>query len=450
MTKTTSRSMWRVTSASMVGTALEFYDFALYGTMAALVFGTVFFPTGSPVVSLMAAFATFGAGFAARPLGAIIFGALGDRFGRKPILSATLLTMGGATFLIGLLPTYDTIGVFAPILLATLRILQGLGMGGEIGGAQLLTAEHAPSHRRGFYVGLLQAATLVGALLANGALLAVSGGFEESAFLAWAWRIPFLFSIVVVIVGLFIRLRVEESPVFEHLKTQEAVVKAPTATLIRRYPGRLVLCILLFLSSVPWYINATYVLSYGRDIAGFSNTTMLTITTIVSLLMLPAAPLGGRLSDRFGRKKVLGISAVGVIVILTFYFPLVSISPVFAFIGMLLLGFTAFIFGGVQGVMLSEQFGPSVRYSGVSIATAIGSVLGGGLAPFIATAIFAATGNTLWVAIYAIGAEALALLGILLLRERRGVDLLLEDPDYIGSTTKQDATNVPVTAVDSI
>jgi MFS transporter, MHS family, shikimate and dehydroshikimate transport protein len=428
MSPPTVSSIQRVTTASMFGTVLEVYDFTIYGTASALIFGKQFFPDMSPAAGLVASFATFGVGFAARPLGAIVFGHLGDRFGRKPMLMATLLIMGLASAAIGILPGYKSIGIAAPILLVALRLVQGIGLGGELGGAQVLTTEHAPTRRRGLVASIIQMASVLGALLANGVLLWFTHGMSSSAFSNWGWRIPFLLSVIVVAVGLYLRRRVTESPVFQAMKKTTVPVKVPAWQLIHDHPVKLLLAVMVFISSVAFYVNSVYSLSYAHGL-GVSTATMLGLLVIMNAVTIPAAPIGGVLSDRFGRRPVMAISASVLVLALVVYFPAFQTKSVGLILTMMIIvGFVAQIFGGAQSVFIAEQFGPEIRYSAVSISYALGTVLGGGLAPFIAAALLAASGGDPWpVTCYAVGAELIALAGVLILKERRGVNLAARD-----------------------
>ncbi|MEV0697176.1 MFS transporter [Saccharopolyspora sp. NPDC050389] len=387
----------RAAFASFVGTTIEWYDFYVYATAASLVLGKLFFPTtADPFVGMMASFAVLAVGFFARPLGGIVFGHFGDRVGRKSALVTTLLIMGGVTFLVGLMPTYDAIGPFAPIALVVLRFIQGLAVGGEWGGAALIAVEHAPEHRKTFFGSFPQIGNSAGALLATGAFSIVSA-FGEEALLSWAWRIPFLASAVLVLVGLVIRLRVEESPVFvealsAHDTSQEAPVKEVLRTSWRT--------VLMGIGALPvavggYYIVTTFLLAYATTPEiGVSETTMLNALSAAAFLEIVATLITSWFGDRVGARRIVigGLIAVAVLAAPQF---LVVPSGNVALIVALLLVMRVGMSGtyGPLPKILSEMFEPRVRYTGISLSYQIAGAIFGGLAPIACTALLAAFGT---------------------------------------------------------
>ncbi|MCS5498305.1 MHS family MFS transporter [Cnuibacter physcomitrellae] len=403
----------KVTFGSAFGTALEFYDFLIYGTAAALVFGTVFYPGSSPLAAGLASFATFAVGFAARPLGGLLFSHLGDRVGRKPILLITLLMMGLGTVGIGLLPGYDAIGIWAPILLVVLRVVQGVALGGEVGGGQLVVYENAPRGTKAFFTAIVQGASSAGSAVSGGLLLIFSASLTPEAFLAWGWRVPFLLSIVVVLIGVYIRRRVSESPAFERVKKEGTTHRVPAGALFKRQPGSLIFAVLLLGTGISYYINTVYSVSYVRAI-GMPVTTTLLVLLIMNLAVLPLFPLVGRLAERIGKTKVLVAGIVLSIAVMLFYFPVIGTGdPVLYFVAMLVTSIAFQTFNAIQPTFVADLFDIRIRFSAMAISNSIGTVVFGGLAPFVATALLAAGGGAPWpIAIYAIAGQLLALLGI--------------------------------------
>ena len=411
---TSPEAIRRVIVASFVGTTIEWYDFFLYGTAAALVFNRLFFPTMDPTAGTMAAFATYAVGFFARPLGGIIFGHFGDTLGRKSMLVTTLMLMGVATVLIGLLPTYSQIGMAAPVLLVLLRCLQGIGVGGEWGGAVLMAVEHSQGERRGFHASWVQAGVPVGLLLANGVFLIVSS-MGEAAFLAWGWRVPFLLGIVLLAVGMFIRLRIVESPVFAKAQTAGSGPRLPILAVLRHHPGN-VLCAMgaRFSENAFFYILTVLVLSYGSQRLGLPQGLLLNAVLAGSAAQLIAIPLFGALSDVVGRRPVyLG----GALFLMVFSFPFFWLlelrEPVLVVLAVIigLIGHAAMY--GPQAAFFSELFGTRVRYSGASLGYQLASPLAGGLAPLIATALLNWTGGASWpIALYLIGMSIVTLVSV--------------------------------------
>lgn len=394
-TNSSDVSRTKVAVASLVGTTIEFYDFYIYGIAAALVFKTVFFPTLDPVTGTIAAFATFAVGFVSRPLGAVVFGHFGDRIGRKAMLVASLLTMGVATVFIGLLPTYSSIGIAAPIALCVLRFAQGFGLGGEWGGAALLATEYAPPGRRGLFGALPQLGSAPGFLLSNGIFLFLSMMLSEAQFLDWGWRIPFLLSAVLIIFGLYIRLTIAETPVFQKVIEKEQQSKAPMVDVLRSDFLQVVLGGLsTAITYVLFFTTGTFGLSYGVDTLGLSRPHMLALTMVAVIAMGVSTLLCGMLSDRYGRSRVIMISAAIAAIWAMFFFPLLDTrNPVIIALAM---STTLAIMGGVYGPMgayLPELFRPNVRYTGAALAYSLGGIFGGALAPIIATDMAARYGS---------------------------------------------------------
>jgi MFS transporter, MHS family, shikimate and dehydroshikimate transport protein len=414
----------KVAAASFIGTTIEWYDFFIYGTAAALVFGTLFFPTFNPTAATLAAFSTFAVGFIARPVGGVIFGHFGDRIGRKTMLIISLMIMGVATVMIGLLPTYETIGVWAPVLLVTLRFVQGLGIGGEWGGAVLMAVEHAPPEKRGFYGSWPQMGVPAGLILSNIIFLAVST-LPEEAFLAWGWRVPFILSIVLVAVGLFIRLAVMESPSFHRVQSSNTQARIPIVDVVRLFPKQVLLAAGAFIViNAYFYILVSYLINYATEAAGMSRAEILTILVISSVISFFAIPFFAILSDRMGRRPLylagcvlMGISA----------FPLFWATDTASF----WLVLPAHVFGlvalsiayGPQAAMYAEAFATRVRYSGISLGYQGGSIFGGAIAPIIATALFAATGTSTSIALYVLAIAILSFICTYLFAETYQTDI---------------------------
>lgn len=386
-----SRQMTRkVILASFVGTAIEWYDFYLYGTAAALVFNRLFFPDFDPLVGTLAAFGTFAAGFLARPIGGVVFGHFGDRLGRKKMLVYSLLGMGIATFLVGLLPTYAAIGVAAPILLLLLRLVQGFAVGGEWGGAVLMSVEHEEKGRRGLAGSWTQAGSPAGLVLST-IVFALVTLMPEEAFLDWGWRIPFLFSAVLVAVGLFIRLSVIESPEFAELAATSEPAKLPALEAIRKHPVNILLAIAMCLAPfVCFYFFATFVLTWATTTLGMERQSVLWIVAAAGFIELFTIPLAAALSDRVGRGRVF---LWGTVLFAAYAYPFFLVNDALPSTGMLLvtviigLGFIHPLMYGPMATLFAELFPPRVRYSGASLGYSIGAIFGGGFAPLIFTAL---------------------------------------------------------------
>ena len=398
---------------------IEWYDFFLYGLAAAVVFNQLFFPSETPLAGTLTAFATFGVGFFFRPVGGMIFGHYGDKIGRKAILVLTLLIMGIATFLIGLLPTYDTIGILAPILLVVLRICQGIGVGGEWGGAALMVVEHAPDDRRGFFGSWPQMGSSAGNLLAAGSFAAVSS-LPEEQFLTWGWRIPFLLSAILIAVGLFIRLKISETPAFQQMKEAGTEARMPLLDAVRTYPKSILLVIgMRFSENACGYIFSVFVLSYVTQQLGLSSSVAYAGVMIAAAVQFFISPVYGALSDRVGRRPVYMFGA-GFLVLMAFpFFWLLNTGVAVVIWLAIVLGFAVGngAMFATQPAFFSELFGTNVRYSGVSLGYQVSAVFAGGLAPFIATALLAWAGSYWPVALYIMAVSLISFVSVYLATE---------------------------------
>lgn len=388
-------SIKKVAAASFIGTTIEWYDFFLYGTAAALVFNQLFFPDVSPTIGTLAAFATFGVGFFARPLGGVIFGHFGDKIGRKPMLILSLMIMGIATFAIGLLPTYGSIGILAPILLVLLRLFQGFGVGGEWGGAVLMAVEHAPKNRRGFYGSWPQMGVPAGLLLSTVVFAIFSGTLSDEAFLAWGWRVPFLLSIILVGVGFFIRMQVLESPAFRQVQTSRTEARAPVLEVLRNNRKNVLLVMgMRMCENGSFYVFSVFVLAYAAETLGLPRSVALNGVIAAAAIELFTVPAFGALSDRVGRLPVYLFGAIFTLFLAFPFFWLVDTESTaliwLAIILALPIGHAAMY--GPQASLFSELFGTRVRYSGASLGHSLASVLAGGFAPLIAGVLLVAYG----------------------------------------------------------
>lgn len=423
----------RVVLATVVGTTVEWYDFFIYASAAGLVFGQLFFEPAGPSLSTLLAFGSVGVSFLFRPLGAFIAGHLGDKYGRRPVLVLTLVLMGTATALIGLLPTYAQIGVAAPVLLVTLRILQGISAGGEWGGAVLMSCEHAPVHRRGLFGASPQIGVPLGLLLASAVLGVMTAVAPGDAFLVWGWRVPFLLSVALIGVGYWVRRSVEESPVFVEIAERAETTRQPLLQLFRKHTPLVVVAALVFAgnNAVGYMTTGGYIQRYASDPegpVGLGQGPVLWAVTVSAVVWLVSTWFAGALSDRLGRRTTYAIGFVVQLGGVLALFPLVNGAT----FGSLLLGLALLSVGlgltyGPQAALYAELFPASIRFSGVSISYAIGSILGGAFAPTIATALVQSTGTTTSVTLYLAGMTVIGLAATLLLRDRTGIPL---GPDH--------------------
>ena len=424
-------NMRKVALTALAGTSIEWYDFFLYATAAALVFPSAFFPDSSPTMGLILSFGTFAFGFIARPLGGILFGHFGDRVGRKRTLVIALMMMGIASTLIGLLPTFATIGIAAPILLSLLRFTQGLAIGGQWGGAMLLVTESAPADKRGYYGAYAQAGAPVGVILANVAFMIISYSVSEEAFMNWGWRIPFISSVLLIGISMYVQLHMEETDAFKELQKlqkkkqaeqpQAAVVRrSPVLEAIAKYPKRIALAAGAFLSiQVSFYILIGFVLAYGTDAegAGMTRDQMLFAVLLASVLQVPAQFMAASYSDRNGRRGIFMLGAILTGVWAFALFPLIDTGN-FWFIVLGLSGGLMFLgmMYGPQAAFFTELFSTEVRYSGASLGYQTGAILGGAFAPTIATILWTEY-SIFWVSVYIAIASFLSLISVLMLTE---------------------------------
>ncbi|MHA6797736.1 MFS transporter (plasmid) [Pseudonocardia bannensis] len=423
----------KVALGSFIGTTIEWYDFFLYGTASALIFSKLFFPSYEPLVGTLLSFATFGVAFLARPLGGIIFGHFGDRFGRKPMLVITLMMMGVATGAIGLLPTYETIGVAAPIVLVLLRILQGLSVGGEYGGAVLMTVEHAPPNRRGWYGSWVQAGSPAGLIISNAVFLLITTQVSQEQLLAWAWRIPFLASFVLVIVGIVIRLSLEESPAFQRVAKSERVETAPLVTVLRNHKRQVLLTAGAYVSTgVTVYLAAVFSLSYGTTTVGFSYSEMLVLVLLGQILAFVLMPTFSHVSDRVGHKRVFMIGIVGMALMAFPWLWLLTTGDfVPALLGFVLLFIPYSATYGTMAAFFAGVYETRIGYSGLSLGYQLGTVVGSALAPITATALVAATGTVASVGWYMVATAVLSLAAAIWLTS--AVAAPVRDADSVGT-----------------
>ncbi|MEI5137025.1 MFS transporter [Streptomyces libani] len=420
--------MLRLAAASLAGTTVEFYDFFVYGTAAALVLGPLFFPTFSSAAGTLAAFGTFGVGFVARPLGSVLFGHIGDRRGRRPVLVASLLLTGASTVAVGCVPTYDTIGVTAPVLLLVLRFLQGLGLGGEWGGAVLLTAEHAPAERRALWTSVPQVGPSLGFLLANGVMLALSATLSDAQFASWGWRVPFWAAGLLAVAGLWLRSSLAESPRFREIEDHARV---PIANVVRDH-WRLVLLTAgaLAVGYAIFYAVTTWSLAYATERLGVSRTVILTCIMAAVVVKGSCTPLAALLSDRFGRRP---LCLAGCAASALWMFPMVALlatgAPLLMFLGFLGAMLSFITMFAVIAAYLPELYEPRVRCTGAAVGYNLGGVLGGALTPIVATALAQRGGPVPWgVAAYLTGIALLSLGCFALLPETRPVRVMATEP----------------------
>ena len=426
---TSSTGLRRVVVASMAGTVVEWYEFFLYGTAATIVFSKVFFgQSGSDLDAIFAAFLTYAVGFVARPLGGVVFGHFGDKFGRKTLLQFSLLLVGAATFLMGCLPTYAQIGYWAPALLVVLRFIQGFAVGGEWGGAVLLVAEHSPAARRGFWASWPQAGVPVGNILATVVLLGLTGTLPETAFLSWGWRVAFWLSAVVVLIGYYVRTKVSDAPMFVAAQQEAEEFKASSLSVIevlRSYPGKVLTAMgLRFAENIMYYLVVTFSITYLKVHAGVSTSSILWYLLVAHAVHLLAIPLVGALSDRIGRRPVY---LIGVLLTAAWgfaAFPMMDSKHYVVIIAAITAGLVAHAFMyAPQPALMAEMFPTRMRYSGVSLGYQVTAIFAGSLAPIIAVRLLADYHSSVPIAIYLAGACIVTLAALHFAKETKGIDL---------------------------
>ncbi|WP_280305484.1 MFS transporter [Nocardia neocaledoniensis] len=419
----------RVVAASMAGTVVEWYEFFLYGTAATLVFSKVFFAKGtSDLDAILAAFVTYAVGFAARPLGGIVFGYFGDRYGRKKLLQLSLVLVGGATFLMGCLPTFAQIGYWAPALLVTLRFIQGFAIGGEWGGAVLLVAEHSPSRSRAFWASWPQAGVPAGNLLATVVLLVLTSTLSDAAFLSWGWRVAFWLSAVVVLVGYYVRTKVTDAPIFVEAQKQMEQAKASSFSVfevLRRYPrGVFTAMGLRFGENIMYYLVVTFSITYLKVHVEANTTTILWWLLAAHAVHMGVIPLAGRLGDRFGRRPVYLAGALAAATWGFFAFPMMDTANSALILAAIIVGlvFHGLMYAG-QPAIMAEMFPTRMRYSGVSLGYQVTSIVAGSLAPIIAVKLLDSYGSSVPIAVYLAVAAAVTVVAVLCAKETKGIDL---------------------------
>ncbi|MFJ2231862.1 MFS transporter [Streptomyces halstedii] len=407
----------RTAVATLAGTTLEWYDFFLYGTAAALIFDKQFFPSLSPTAGTLAAFSTLAVGFVARPLGGLVFGHFGDRIGRKATLVVSLVMMGIGSTLIGAIPNYDSIGFWAPVLLVLLRIVQGIGLGGEGAGATLMSMEHAPKGKRNLYAGFPQMGTPAGLVLANIIFLVTNSLMGDNAFTSWGWRIPFLLSFVLVAVGLVIRLRVTESPSFNRVLEQDDVVRFPLAESFKVGFPRLGLTLLAVVAnSAVAYVFMVFTLSYGTKNLPYDRQFLILSVTAAAVLWFATIPVWTKIADRYGRRAMFVGGSAAILAWCAVFFPLFDTgSDVLAVVALAGMGLIIPVTHCVQGAIIADTFPAHVRYSGSSLILQTGAILGGGLAPMISTALLGDGGSSTGVTWYLVTMCAISLGGAIAL-----------------------------------
>jgi MFS family permease len=419
----------RAVIAGTVGTVIEAYDFLLYVIVAPLVFGKLYFPESDALVGTLQAFGIYAVGFISRPIGAAFFGHYGDRIGRKATLIATLLLTGLSTFAVGFVPGYASIGIWGAVILTIVRFIQGMGIGGEWGGATLIAMEWAKTNaHRGFITAWPQWGGPAGLFFANMAVLAFSA-ISGDQFLAWGWRVPFWLSIVMVGIGLWIRLGILETPVFRRIVDEQRVSSAPVLEVIRRQPREIILTALARMAEqAPFYVFAAFIFTYGTNVLGESRNHLLTALLIATGLSAITIPLSGYISDRIGRKRMYLIGAVTMGVFGFVYFALLNTAiPAVIFIAIILSFIPHDMMYGPQAALIAECFSPRLRYSGASLGFHLSSVIAGGPAPLIATALLAATGTGYSVAAYILGCAVVSVAATMFLPDYTNRDISQED-----------------------
>ena len=410
----------KVILSSLIGATIEWYDFFLYGVVAGIVFNKLYFPGSDPLISTLLAYTTFAIGFVARPIGGLIFGHFGDRIGRKSVLVLTLMIMGVATFAIGLLPTYAQIGVWAPILLLLLRILQGIGLGGEWGGAVLMAFEYAPPEKRGFFASIPQIGLAIGLCLASG-FVALLSSLPEADFLAWGWRVAFLVSIVLVAVGLYIRLRVLETPEFVKVRDSGQRAKVPFLDLIRQYPRNVLLGMgARYIDGVFFNVLGVFVIGYLANTLKIPRQTALLGVTLAALVMIFTIPYFGALSDRIGRRKTYAIGSIVTALssFAAFYFMTPGVDKLTLWLAIIIpFGILYASIYAPEAALFCELFDARVRYTGISFVYQFSGIFASGITPIIATALLAYGGGTpWWICAYVVFAGLISMVCALLIR----------------------------------
>ncbi|WP_404801678.1 MFS transporter [Brevibacterium gallinarum] len=429
------KDLFKAFTASLSGTTLEWYDFAIYSAAAAIVFPVLFFPDSDPMTGVLLAFSTYAVGYVSRPVGGVVFGRLGDRIGRKQVLVWTLVLIGIATFLIGVLPSYTSIGVAAPIILVLLRFAQGVGVGGEWGGAVLLSGEYGEPERRGFWSSAAQVGPPAGNLLANGAFALLSLLLTDESFMSWGWRVAFLVSALLVAFGLWIRLKLEDTPVFRAVADSGERPEKPITELLQTEMKPLIAAILSRIGpDVTYALFTVFTLAYGTLVLDLERTTVLSAVMLGSAFQLALIPLAGHLSDKINRRGLYGAAAVCAAVWAFAFFLLLHTNPVmWMFIGIPIgLVFHSFMYGP-QAAYVIEQFHPRLRYTGASLAYTIAGVLGGAIAPAMFTLLLDRTGTWIFVAVYLTVACALTIIGLVMGRDNN-VD---EDHEYLATARQR-------------
>ncbi|MBN9563282.1 MAG: MHS family MFS transporter [Alphaproteobacteria bacterium] len=423
----------RAVVASTIGTTIEWYDFFLYSIVTGLVFAKLFFPHSDPLVGTLEAFGIYAVGFIARPVGAAIFGHFGDRIGRKATLIATLMLMGIATFLVGLVPTYASVGIWGAIILTILRFIQGVGVGGEWGGSVLLSMEWARTNQhRGFIASWPQWGVPAGLFISN-LIVLIFSAIAGDAFLTWGWRVPFLLSIVLVAIGLWIRLGILETPVFQRLLNEKRIEKAPMIEVFRRQPGEIFLSAFARMGEqAPFYIFTAFVFSYGVNTLHVSRDFLLIAVLVAAVVSFFTVPFAGHLSDRFGRKRIYILGAAVTAVFGWIYFAMLNtVVPFWVFLAVVLSLIPHDLMYGPQAALIAESFTPRLRYSGASIGYQLASIIAGGPAPLIAAALFAAYRSPWPIAIFISVCGVISVVAAALLKDYTNKDIHDEYDDTV-------------------
>jgi MFS family permease len=426
------KDLLKAFTASLSGTTLEWYDFAIYSAAAAIVLPSLFFPSGDPMVGVLLAFSTYAVGYVSRPLGGVVFGRLGDKIGRKKVLVWTLFLIGVSTFLIGVLPTYQSISVAAPLILVLLRFAQGVGVGGEWGGAVLLSSEYGNPHYRGFWSSAAQIGPPAGNLLANGVFAGLSLALPEDSFFAWGWRVAFLLSAVLVLFGLWIRLKLEDTPVFKAVEKTGQRAEKPISELWTEERRPLISAVLSRIGpDVTYALFTVFTLTYGTMILGLDRATVLGAVMFGSAFQVVCIPLAGFVSDLINRRLLYGIATLGTVVwTFVFFANLDAGGAAWMYIGIPIGLFFHSLMYGPQAAFVVEQFSPRLRYTGASLAYTIAGVLGGALAPMMFTLLLDVSGSWVWVAAYLAGTCVLTLIGLAIGRDND----VQEDLDHLDTT----------------